>query len=65
LINLDGREIVALHLLLKSRESELDDTLQSVLSKTERLLYERLSVEEMEGLSDLYRQKLDILSEKG
>lgn len=56
---------MALHLLLKSREGELDDTLLSVLLKTEKLLYERLSVEELEGLSDLYRQKLDILAEKG
>jgi hypothetical protein len=62
---LDGREIVALHLLLKSREEELDETLHSILTKTEKLLYERLSVEELEGLADLYRQKLDILKEKG
>ena len=56
---------MALHLLLKGMEGELDETLQLLLQKTEKLLYDRLSVEELEGLSEIYRQKLDILEEKG
>ncbi len=65
MINIEGREVVALHLLLKGMEGELDETLQLLLQKTEKLLYDRLSVEELEGLSEIYRQKLDILEEKG
>lgn len=65
MISLNGREIVGLHLLLKANEMELDETLQVVLQKTEKVLYEKLSVEELENLSDLYREKLDILREKG
>ena len=65
MIPLNGREIMGLHLLLKDREMELDETMQGLLFKTEKLLYERLSVEELENLSQLYGEKLDILKERG
>ena len=59
--NLSSREIVALFLLLRSRENELDGSLESLHERLADLLYSRLSIEEMEQLSELYAQKIDVL----
>ena len=57
MITINDRELVGLHLLLKANEMKLDRTLQALLGKTERILYQNLSVEQLENLSDLYTEK--------
>lgn len=52
---LTGREAVGIYLLLKKRESELDDTLTQLLLRIEKALYGELSIEEFERLEELYR----------
>jgi len=65
MINLDNNEIMGLYLNLKRQENSLDPTLLNLLSRIERLLYENISVEEIENLSKHYDAKTDILKEKG
>lgn len=65
MITLGNREVIGLYLNLKNQEETIDSELQSILSRIERLLYEKLSVEEIENLSKHYDAKTDILKEKG
>ena len=51
MISLSEREAVALYKYLKSQEISLEDDLLAVLSRIEKKLYERLSIEEMEQLA--------------
>ncbi len=62
-IRIDGRELVALFLFLRARESELDERTSAVLARMERYLYERLSIEELEKLPVLYEKGVDVLDQ--
>ncbi len=64
-MDLSDREIVGIYIFLKRREEELDDTLFSFYTRLQRLLYEELSIEEMESIEELYREKVDILNRRG
>ncbi|MGA2764331.1 MAG: hypothetical protein ABSG17_13300 [Spirochaetia bacterium] len=50
-IGLSDNEEVELYVLLKPRETQLVDPLRDLLRRVERSLYQRLTIEEIEGLS--------------
>ena len=62
---MSSREIVSLFLFLRARESELDPALSSFHERLSDYLYDRLSIDEMENLKELYAQKIDVLEQKG
>ncbi|WP_319561592.1 hypothetical protein [Marispirochaeta sp.] len=64
-ITMNTQEIVGLFLFLRARESELDSVLSALHERLSGHLYERLSIDEMENLQDLYAQKIDVLEQKG
>jgi hypothetical protein len=53
-IELAGRRAVGLYLLLRRHEDELDGHTLAVLNDLERELFERLSIEDMERIEELY-----------
>jgi hypothetical protein len=61
--NLSGRETMGLYLFLRQREEELDDTLYSLYVRLQRLLYERLSIEDMEQIEKLYEENVDVFQQ--
>ena len=58
---LSSREIVGLFLFLRAREDDLDPDLESLMDRLSGILYQTLSIEEMEKLHELYSQKIDVL----
>lgn len=62
---LSGQEVVGLYLFLKAREEQLDETLTKLMMRVEKNLYSRLSIDEFERLSGLYRDNVDVFEEKG
>jgi hypothetical protein len=64
-LRLSDRELVGLYLQLRRDEDGLDDTLFSLYTRLQRLLYEELSIEEMESLENLYQEKIDIFHRRG
>jgi len=61
-VEIEGREIMALYLLLHGQDERLDDTLLSFLDRIEGMLYSRLSIEEMERIGELYERGIDVFS---
>ncbi len=61
-VEMEGREIMALYLLLHGQEERLDDTLLSFLDRIEGMLYSRLSIEEIERIGELYERHIDVFS---
>jgi hypothetical protein len=55
---LQGKEIVAVYLLLKSEESRLDTTMLQLLDRLERELYKQLTIDEFENLKTLYNKNI-------
>ncbi len=53
---LTEREEEELYVLLKPREIELVEPLQGLLQRIEKSLFERLTIEEIEGLAARFRQ---------
>jgi hypothetical protein len=49
-LSLTGREVISLYALLLKNDAELGPELQTVLARTEKLLYEHLSIDEIEKL---------------
>jgi hypothetical protein len=60
-VRVNGQQLVGLFLFLRQRESELDTPTSAVLVRLERYLYERLSIEELEKLPNLYEKGVDVL----
>jgi len=50
-VTLDPREQEELYIMLKLRESELHQSLASLLRRIEQQLFQRLTIEEMEKLA--------------
>ena len=65
MIFLKGKQIIALYLLLQKHEEELDGTLKPLFHTLQRNLFEELSIEEIESLEDLYKNKIDVLEKRG
>mgnify|MGYP006310781103 FL=1 len=51
MLEINQEEAICLYRLLKKQESDLDNRLIRLLTKIERMLYEKLSIEELERLS--------------
>lgn len=49
-VRLDAREEEALYVVLKPREDRLSPPLRALLMRLEKALFERLTIEELEGL---------------
>ena len=60
-----GKQIIALYLLLQKHEDELDSTLKPLFHTLQKDLFEELSIEEIESLEDLYKNKIDVLEKRG
>lgn len=50
-VGLNDREVEEIYVLLKPRETTLDGTLEGVLRRVEKALFERLTIEEIEALA--------------
>jgi hypothetical protein len=55
--SLKDREILAVYLMLKDSEGELDETLLKLLDRLSRQLYRNLTIDEFENIRELYRRK--------
>lgn len=64
MIVLQGNELVAVYLLLKENEEKLDHVQLSIKNKAEKILFEALSIEELESIEDLYKKNVDVLEKK-
>ncbi len=53
-LELDAREEEALYVVLKPREDRLPDPLRALLRRLEKVLFDRLTIEELEGLATRY-----------
>ncbi len=51
MLEINEEEAICLYRLLKKQEADLDNRLIRLLTKIERMLYEKLSIEELERLS--------------
>lgn len=56
MIELKGLRLAGIYLMLKNFESDLDPCLRDLSDDIEAYLYDRLSIEEMEELSKLYKE---------
>jgi hypothetical protein len=52
---LSEREMVALYLLLAGNEDSLDDSQRAILARLTALIYDRLSVDELENIDGYYQ----------
>ncbi len=64
MIVLQGNELVSVYLLLKENEEKLDHVQLSIKNKAEKILFEALSIEELESIEDLYKKNVDVLEKK-
>ncbi len=64
MIILQGKELVAVYLLLKKDDSDLDPAQLSVKNRIEKVLFESLSIEEIESIEELYKKNVDVLGKK-
>ena len=55
--SLKDREILAVYLMLKDSEGELDEILLKLLDRLSRQLYRNLTIDEFENIRELYRRK--------
>ncbi len=62
MIEISGREISGLFIVLKSQEENLDKTQSAVLGKLEKFLYGKLSVMEIEEIELLYSKMDPVLN---
>ena len=62
---LSSRELIGLFLALEEGAVDKDPALEGLHERLRDILYEQLSIEEMERLPELYAQKIDVLNQKG
>ena len=60
MIELNEREAAGIYLQLKRRDDELDLTMCRLLTRIEKELYARLSIQQLENLEELYRRGDDL-----
>jgi hypothetical protein len=64
MIPLKGKQLLGVYLLLKEKEPE-EGPLSDLMVTIEKYLYDRLSIDEMEKVEELYKKKIDVLSSRG
>jgi len=57
-VSLDGSEVVGLYVALLRNEEDLDLNQRAALERLRSILYESLSIEDLEGLQILYASRL-------
>ena len=55
--SLPGTELVALYVFLAENEDRLDNNQLAALGRLRSILYERLSIEELESMPEMYSGK--------
>jgi hypothetical protein len=56
---LSDKELIGLFMMLKDREESLDITMAKLLSRLEGTLYQKLTIEELENIGDVYMNRSD------
>lgn len=64
MIILQGNDFVGVYLLLLKNEVSLDKNQLRVKQKMEKILFESLSIEEIESIEKLYKKNVDVLAKK-
>jgi hypothetical protein len=64
-IVLSEKELVGLYVRLKPRENDLDLILLNLLSRMEKILYQTMTIEEIETIQDIYGKGFDFNPFKG
>lgn len=64
MILLQGNDLVGIYLLLIKNEENLDKIQLSVKNRIEKVLFECLSIEEIEAIEELYKKNVDVLGKK-
>ncbi len=64
MILLQGNDLVGIYLLLINNEENLDKIQLSVKNRIEKVLFECLSIEEIEAIEELYKKNVDVLGKK-
>lgn len=64
MIYLKSMQVIGLYLFLKEKEGSLDLHLKSLYKEIENILYEKLSIDELENINKIYNDKVDILSQR-
>ena len=59
-MELNGKETMGLYLFLNKREEELDEHVYGLYVRLQRLLYEQLSIDQMEQIEKLYEENVDV-----
>lgn len=62
MIDLSNREIVGLYLVLSKQEEDLDLNLQMLANRIEKYLFDKISIQELEKLEELYKRGIDVLA---
>jgi hypothetical protein len=60
MIDINEREAAGIYLELRKHDGELDLTLCRLLTRLEKELYARLSIQQLENLEELYRRGDDL-----
>lgn len=60
MISIDGQDVVALYVLLRKHEMELDSRMGALYERLERRLHDRLSIEQMENIETIYEQGTEL-----
>ena len=64
MIEIEGLDVAGLYLFLKNNEQSTDKRLKELSDRIELYLYERLSIQEMEEITELYKNQDKHLEEK-
>ena len=59
MFSIDGKEIVGLYLYLQKEDQRLDPILNRLFNRIEDDLFNRLSIEQLENLEQLYEKGFD------
>jgi hypothetical protein len=65
MIDIQGKELIGLYLFLTQHQEELDINLALLLTKIEKTLYSKLSINDFEHLEYYYNNDIDLITRKG
>ncbi len=53
--------MVGVYLCLKKIEDRLDPLMEQLVDRIERILYSKISIQQLENLEELYNNKIDVI----
>jgi hypothetical protein len=59
-MNITNNDLIGIYLFLKKNELQLDQRLERLMIKIEKLLFSTLSIEEFENLEHYYNQGISL-----